>query len=106
MNFKTPDLFDIETSRANRDMAMASVEDNNEDFKIQFGRHIDRLPRGWVGTCEDIRRDWVGITPHPNAWGACWNAAKKRGQLIELPQRVSMTAIKSHARKTNLHRRA
>ena len=100
-----PDLFDVDVSRAKRDGGMARVTERDQDFKTQFARHIDLLPHGWTGTCEDIRRDWGGIIPHPNAWGACWNAAKKRGQLVELPQQVHMTASKSHARKTHLHRR-
>jgi hypothetical protein len=100
------DLFDGESSRAGRDEGIARVMEHNEDFSLQFAAHILRLPPGWVGTCEDIRRDWRGITPHPNAWGACWNAAKRQGLLIELPDQVHMTASKSHARKTHLYRRA
>ncbi|UQD96074.1 hypothetical protein [Bradyrhizobium japonicum] len=100
-----PDLFDDYAARAGRDAGMARVLDHEPEFRDQFAQAIERLPRGWVGTCEDIRRDWTGITPHPNAWGACWNAAKKRGLLVELPQQVHMVASKSHARKTHLHRR-
>ncbi|WP_445215489.1 hypothetical protein ACKWRH_23710 [Bradyrhizobium sp. Pa8] len=101
------DEFNLENSRDLRDAGMALVMDHNETFKEQFARVIDQLPSGWTGTCEDIRRDWTGSRPHHrNAWGACWNAAKKRKQLIELPVRVAMTAKKSHARRTNLHRKA
>lgn len=100
------DLFDIETSRAGRDEGMARVAGHNEDFATQFLKHVINLPSGWTGTCEDIRRDWTGIVPHPNAWGACWNTAKRQGLLIELPEQVHMTASKSHARKTHLYRRA
>ena len=98
--------FDIGQGRAGRDEGMARVMDHNETFKDQFARCIDKLPKGWIGTCEDIRRDWQGMQPHPNAWGACWNAAKKRGQLIELVDQVHMAAIKSHARKTHLYQKA
>jgi hypothetical protein len=102
-----PDLFDWQASRAARDAGMERVMDRGLEFKDQFARAIERLPRGWIGTCEIIRQDWTGISPHhPNAWGACWNAAKKRGLLVELPQQVHMVATKSHARKTHLHRRA
>ena len=101
-----PDLFDIDVSRAGRDEGMARVERHEENFSYQFIAYVNNLPHGWTGTCEDIRRDWAGIIPHPNAWGACWNAAKKRGLLIELPDQVHMTASKSHARKTHLHRKA
>jgi len=100
------DEFDIGQGRAVRDEGMARVTDHNETFKEQFARFIDHLPRGWIGTCEDIREAWLGVKPnHPNAWGACWNAAKKRGMLIEMPTQVQMVAKKSHARKTHLHRR-
>lgn len=102
----TREQFDIFGARAERDEGIARVIKHNEPFAIQFAQAIDRLPHGWVGTCEDIRRDWRGTRPSsPNAWGACWNAAKKRGQLTELPTQVAMTARKSHARKTHLHRK-
>ena len=100
-----PDEFDIERSKTSRDEGMARVMDHSPTFAEQFAGFIDHLPRGWIGTCEDIRRQWTGIEPHPNAWGACWNAAKKRGQLVELASQVHMAATKSHARKTHLHRR-
>jgi hypothetical protein len=100
------DVFDIGVSRTRRDEGMERVTEHHPTFAEQFARFIDHLPRGWIGTCEDIRRDWLGIIPHPNAWGACWNAAKKRGQLIEMPTQVHMVASKSHARKTHLHRKA
>ncbi|MGY2987665.1 hypothetical protein [Bradyrhizobium sp. USDA 4508] len=99
--------FDLNESRKGRDDGMAQVIGHNLTFADEFAQAVDRLPRGWVGTCEDIRKDWRGTKPaSPNAWGACWNAAKKRGQLVQLEQQVPMTASKSHARKTHLHRRA
>lgn len=97
--------FNLGQGRAARDEGMARVTTHNEEFKVQFARLIDHLPRGWIGTCEDIRKEWLGVQPHPNAWGACWNAAKKRGQLIELQSKVPMTGVKSHGRRTNLHRK-
>jgi hypothetical protein len=100
------DIFDRDLARDGRNKGMARVTDHNATFADQFAAFIDRLPSGWVGTCEQIRQTWTGIEPHPNAWGACWNAAKKRGQLIEMPDQVHMIASKSHARKTHLHRKA
>jgi hypothetical protein len=98
--------FDLKQGRAGRDEGMARVIDHNLTFKDQFARFVDHLPRGWIGTCEDIRQQWLGLQPdHPNAWGACWNAAKKRGQLLELPSQVHMNGVKAHARKTHLYRR-
>ena len=101
------DDYDLKKSRALRDAGMSLTRDHNPEFKAQFARFIDHLPRGWIGTCEDIRAHWPGVRPAtPHAWGACWNAAKKRGQLVELATKVPMTGIKSHGRRTNLHRRA
>ena len=97
--------FNLGQGRAARDAGMERVTSHSEEFKIQFARFIDHLPRGWIGTCEDIRKEWLGVQPHPNAWGACWNAAKKRGQLVELQSKVPMTGVKSHGRRTNLHRK-
>ena len=101
-----PDLFDLPTSRAARDEGMSLVLDHDEPFAIKFARTVINLPRGWVGQCEDIRKVWPYDLPKPQAWGAAWNAAKRAGWLVELPQRAPMTGIKSHARKTNLYRRA
>jgi hypothetical protein len=99
--------FNLDKARALRDAGMALVVDHNPTFEAQFKRFIDHLPRGWIGICEDIRQGWMGVQPaSPHAWGACWNAAKKRGQLVELPTKVSMTGAKSHGRRTNLHRKA
>ena len=100
------DLFDYGKAKEERDAGMGLVEEHNKDFAYQFLHAVIALPVGWVGTCEDIRRVWTGIVPkHHNAWGSCWGAAKRRGLLIELPDKVPMTAVKSHARKTHLHRR-
>jgi hypothetical protein len=86
---------------------MGRVADANPVFSIQFGQYLDRLPRGWEGTCEDIRRIWKGVRPkHPNAWGSCWGAAKRRGVLVELHKQVHMTAVRSHGRKTHIYRKA
>lgn len=100
------DDFNSKKSRAARDRGIKQVTDHNEYFSHEFAMAIGRLPNGWVGTCEDIRKTWTGIRPHhPNAWGGAWNAAKKRGQLVELREQVHMTAVKSHARKTHLYQK-
>jgi hypothetical protein len=100
------DLFDWAEGRRARDEGMGLVIEHNEEFSIAFGRTIDQLPHGWIGQCEDIRKRWRGPIPaKPQAWGANWNAAKKRGLLVELQERTAMTAVKSHGRRTNLHRR-
>ena len=99
------DLFDAAASRQAREEGMARVTAGEVPFAKPFAAFVERLPSGWVGTCEDIRKVWPGRHPHPNAWGAAWNAAKRRGLLEELPTQVHMTAAKAHARKTHLHRR-
>jgi len=100
-----PDQFDLFESRARRDEGMKRVTGNSPDFKYRFHLVILHLPRGWIGQCEDIRKIWKWPMPSPQAWGSNWSAAVKLGLLEELPQRVSMTGIKSHGRKTNLYRR-
>jgi hypothetical protein len=98
--------FDLYKGRARRDRGMLLVAGNNKDFGYQFLHTVIALPKGWVGQCEDIRKDWPGTRPrHPNAWGACWNGAVKRGLLKRLPQMVAMTGVRSHGRKTHLHER-
>jgi hypothetical protein len=102
----TIDLFDYDAALVARDAGMAKVLEDEDDFKIEFARFIDNLPHGWIGTCEDIRHRWSGTRPHHhNCWGAAWGAAKRRGVLVELAEQAPMTAVKSHARKTHLHRR-
>lgn len=101
------DSFDAGKARAGRDDGMARVSEGEVKFAEYFSEVIASLPHGWVGTCEDIRRGWKGPSPHhPNVWGASWNAAKRLGLLIEMPQQVHMTAVRSHARKTHLYRRS
>jgi hypothetical protein len=100
-----PDQFDLFKSQALREAGMARVVSNSAEFKYRFHLVIMHLPRGWIGQCEDIRKIWKWPMPHPNAWGANWAAAVKLGLLEELPERASMTGVKSHGRKTHLFRR-
>jgi hypothetical protein len=96
-----------DAARIGRDAGIGTVLSNNPIFKIQFEEFIRALPTGWTGTCEDIREMWPHAQPrHHNAWGACWNAAKKRGELVELEHRVNMRFMKSHARMTSRYRKA
>ena len=99
------DIFDAGLSKAAGEKGMALVESNSPDFAYQFHLFVLYLPHGWVGQCEDIRREWTGTIPHPNAWGACCNTAIRRGLLRKLPIEASMTAVKSHGRKTRLLQR-
>lgn len=105
MSMYDRDFFDLKLGRERRDEGMERVTTGNPEFKVQFAQYLDRLPHGWVGQCEDIRKVWTGIYAKPQAWGACWNAAKKRGVIVELEERAPMTGVKSNARRTNLYRR-
>jgi hypothetical protein len=100
------DLFNLLKGRDLRDAGMSSVAAAEPDFAYEFHLAVLSLPSGWTGQCEDIRRGWKGTIPHPNAWGAAWSAAVRRGLLVELPAKVSMTGTKSHGRRTHLYRRA
>lgn len=105
-DMETGDLFDYAEAKARRDAGMAKVMEGEEEFKVQYARFLDLLPHGWIGTSEDIRARWTGVQPHHhNCWGASWNAAIRRGVLVELEEQTHMTAKKSHARKTHLYRR-
>ena len=99
------DLYNLLKGRELRDTGMERVAAGEPDFRYEFHQAILSLPRGWIGQCEAIRRDWKGTIPHPNAWGACWSAAVKQGLLVEMATKASMTSVKSHGRKTHLFRR-
>jgi hypothetical protein len=102
------DLFDHAASRAGRDEGMARVLEPEDDFKFLYFLFVLHLPIGWEGQSEDIRRMWPSHYPRPhhhNAWGACANAALRRGLLVHLPELVSMTAKKAHAHRTLKMRR-
>lgn len=101
-----PPVVNLDRARTGRDIGIGTVLANNLAFKTQFEEFIRRLPSGWTGTCEDIREIWPHAKPrHHNAWGACWNAAKRRGELVELELRVNMRFVKSHARMTSMYRK-
>lgn len=100
------DLFSIAESRAARDQSLAQVSDNNETWGDRVLHRVSRLPAGWVGTGEDIRRMILDSPGHPNAWGAIINAAVKRGYLVKTGQYLQMKSKSSHARMTPEYRRS
>jgi hypothetical protein len=99
------DVFDLVQGKAARDKGMERVLAHEETFAYRFHQVILHLPHGWVGQCEDIRRNWVGKHPHPNAWGSAWGVAFRRGLLRKLPIEAHMTARRSHGRRTHLYQR-
>jgi hypothetical protein len=97
-------VFNLTAARVARDVGMGTVAANNPVFSKQYREYIDDLPQKWIGSDEDVRRNWRGVQPkHPNAWGANWGAAVRRGQLVKLPQEIQMQKISSHARRTHLY---
>ena len=68
----TGDQYDLLKSAQARDAALDQVAENAKDFSTLAYNVVMRIPRGWVGTGEDIREivEREGITPHHhNAWG-------------------------------------
>ena len=102
------DEFNSKKAKAARDEGMERVQAHNMAFRDAIAAFIDtKLPRGWTGIGEDIRRLWTGIQPHhPNCWGAICNAALKRGTLEKIPNAMRRPeAVKSHSRPTHVFRK-
>ena len=104
---KSQDIYDLAAARAARDEGMERVMEGEDEFKIQYAMYVIKLPRGWQGTGEDIRRAWNGIRPHHvNCWGACCNAAIRHGLLVKVPHAMRRPeAVKSHGRPTHVLRK-
>jgi len=101
-------VFDLAKGEQLAKEGMQQVQDNNPDFTLQYRWVIDALPRGWIGTSEEIQKIWKPMWPqphHPNCWGSNWGSAVKRGDLVMLPFRQPMKSPRSHARKTELYKK-
>lgn len=102
------DQFDLFGGRAGRDEGIASVAANNREWMRIAIVVVHRLPRGWLGLCEDIRpyiEDVAGRPTRPNAYGALIRECIKRGLLQRTGERRPMRWVKSHARMTDELRR-
>jgi hypothetical protein len=107
-------LFDAAASRAARDDGIAQVGAGRSprgrsawlDSAMSV---VARLPSGWVGIGEDIRRivlnSPAGPPHHPNAWGALIRCAATEGYLVQTGDQKPMTAVRSHARQSLQWRR-
>lgn len=101
------DLFGGASAGA-RDAALEVVAENAEDatqFMSRGLRAIAALSGEYTG--EDVRRclTAAGVTPHHhNAWGALIRSAIKSGLLVPTGRYVRMTAVRSHARATQVLR--
>jgi hypothetical protein len=104
---KSQDIYDLAAARAARDAGMERVMEGEDEFKIQYAMYVIKLPHGWQGTAEEIRRTWTGIRPHHvNCWGACCNAAIKQGMLVKVPFAMQRPeAVKSHGRPIHVLRK-
>lgn len=102
-----PDLFDAALSRQARDLGLKKVSDHSKAFMIVALHAIGTLPSGdWTG--ENIRDVLTtrGIVPgHPNAWGSLIRTALNQHLLTPTGRFTQMTAVKSHARKTEIYTR-
>jgi len=109
------DLFDTipdeGAAMADRDAALGRVADNAEaatSFMTRGLAEIARLPAGEF-TGEDVRDCLVrlGVAPHhPNAWGALIAKAVRDKLLTPTGERRAMRGPRSHARRTDVYRKA
>lgn len=76
----------------------------NEVWKEAVLGVINRLPQGWHGTGEDIRKAvyeaGVSDPHHPNAWGAMVRSAYSRNLIAPTGRWLPMLFKASHARRT------
>jgi hypothetical protein len=94
---------------AARDAALAQVGDNaGADWRIAARDVFDAMPEDEM-TGEDIRLacEAAGVKPHHNnAWGAMVLTLVREGLLEPTNEYRPMRAKGSHARKTQVYRRA
>lgn len=95
--------------RDERDEAMDRVLSNSGKWSVNALIRVNRLPRGWIGTGEDIRLELThaGLPPphHHNAWGGMINACVRQG-VLEWTQRLGQMRVpRSHARSTKVYKK-
>lgn len=100
-------LFDLELSKGARDYAIATVNENNEDWRVLAHKVFERVFRtGEQATGEDIRTrllDYGLPAPkHSNAWGGLTSSLVKAGRLRDTGHTRQMSDLRSHARRTPL----
>jgi hypothetical protein len=75
---------------------------------------VERVPAGWEGTGEDLRRivmnmvvGGLAMMPphHHNAWGALTMTCIRHGLLEKTGRYRKMRTLTSHARSSEIHRR-
>jgi hypothetical protein len=97
------DLFLLAEAIAPRDEGIAVTTDANESWHDSTLKIIARIPTGWTGIGEDLRRfvldAGAGSPKHPNAWGALSMSAIKAGLFVQTGEYRKPQSVKSHARK-------
>lgn len=98
-------LFDYAEAVKRRDDALVRVLTNeSEDWHHTALMAIRRLPVGWKGIGEDIRKHvqdcGVSAPHHHNCWGALIMAAHRLGLIKRTDGWRNMRTKKSHARSS------
>ena len=104
----TGDQYDLLKSVKARDAALDQVAENAKDFSTLAYNVVMRIPRGWVGTGEDIREivEREGITPHHhNAWGAFTSLLCRYKIIEKTGLYTQMKRIGSHARVNAVYKK-
>jgi len=97
--------FDLGAGRAAKGEAFDKVRLRSGEWEAAAMGVIWRLPHGWEGIGEDIRRmvaREVGSPHDPHAWGALISRAARQGYLMQREGTRAMRAVKSKARQSLL----
>lgn len=102
------DQYDLLKSVKARDAALDQVAENAGDFSNLAYNVVMKIPRGWVGSGEDIREivEREGITPHHhNAWGAFISLLCRYEIIAKTGLYTKMKRVGSHARSTAVYKK-
>jgi hypothetical protein len=102
------DQYDLLKSAQARDAALDQVAENaGDDFSTRAYNAVMRIPKGWVGTGEDIREivEKEATPHHHNAWGAFISLLCRYKIIEKTGEYRKMRQIKSHARATAVYKK-
>jgi len=105
------DQYDLLKSAQARDVALDQVAENAETagaFSTLAYNVVMRIPKGWVGTGEDIREivEREGHHPHHhNAWGAFISLLCRYEIIEKTGLYTQMKRIGSHARVNAVYKK-
>lgn len=92
-----------------RDAAIRKVMQNAPpEWQAKAVEVVRRLPSGWEGIGEAIRREVrreIGPPHDPHAWGGLIMTLRRSGVLVKTGRYAPMTGEKSHARESPVLRR-